>query len=347
MMNRTSYALSALLSALLLCSCSSAEKVVEISLYDTYVTGSFVHPTTPDQMRVYVDNAPLPLSTEVIGEFRALDPVSKRKATLDELLDTVKKDACDFGANALFLTTHDRPRWDETGVPHYLEGLILLQPDTVMKKDREHPLNTSYGEYLAKQEAERIEAERNYNPHYLHLSAGYSSIGFTKDAIVSDVERELTDGVGFQGGYEYKFYKINRNYDDSYAVGLLYKGYYDQFTASGFLKESAMNHALFVTLSRHTTGGKHFLKYTIGFGRQWENICLQTLHGAPIRETFTAGRGVIYYGLTYEYRMSQHWGLAASLSAVEWGIPFEGGYSNETTFTTGQFDLSVGINYHC
>ena len=76
------------------------------------------------------------------------------------------------------------------------------------------------------------------------------------------------------------------------------------------------------------------------------NICLQTIHGVPIRENFTAGRGVIYYGLTYEYRMSQHWGLAAKLSAIEWGIPFEGGYSNETTFTTGQFDLSVGINYH-
>lgn len=117
MMNRTNYPLCTLLCALLLCSCSSKEKLVEISLYDSYVTGSFVHPTTPDKMRVYVDNAPLPLSTEVIGEFRALDPVSKRKATLNELLDTVKKDACDFGANALFLTTHERPRWDETGAP--------------------------------------------------------------------------------------------------------------------------------------------------------------------------------------------------------------------------------------
>ena len=346
MMNRTSYALSALLSALLLCSCSSAEKVVEISLYDSYVTGSFVHPTTPDQMRVYVDNAPLPLSTEVIGEFRALDPVSKRKATLDELLDTVKKDACDFGANALFLTTHDRPRWDETGVPHYLEGLILLQPDTVMKKDREHPLNTSYGEYLAKQEAERLEAERNYNPHYLHLSAGYSGTTVPEDAIVSDVERGLTYGVGFQGGYEYKFYKIHGNYDDSFAIGLLYKGYYAQSTALGFCKASAINHALITTISKHYTEEKHFLKYTIGFGRQWENISLQSLHGTPTRETFTTRRPIIYYGIGYEYRLSQHWGLAANLAAVTWGVPHEGGYSDKTTATTGQVDLSVGVNFH-
>ena len=346
MMNRTNYPLCTLLCALLLCSCSSKEKLVEISLYDSYVTGSFVHPTTPDKMRVYVDNAPLPLSSEVIGEFRALDPVSKRKATLNELLDTVKKEACDFGANALFITAYERTQTSDMGVAHYLDGLILLQPDTVMKENREHPLNTSYGEYLAKQEAERLEAERNYNPHYLHFSAGYSGISFSEDAIVSDVERELTTGLGFQGGYEYKFWKIHGNYNNSLAVGLLYRGYYDQSTVLGFHKASAMNHALITTISHHYTEEKHFLKYTLGFGRQWENISLQTLHGTSTRETFATRRPIVYYGISYEYRLSQHWGLAADLIAVTWGIPHEGGYSSETTFATDQVGLSVGVNFH-
>lgn len=346
MTNRTNHILSALLSALFLCSCSSKEKLVELSLYDSYVTGSFVHPTTPDKMRVYVDNAPLPLSTEVIGEFRALDPVSRRKATLGELLDTVKKEVYDFGANALFLTTHKRPQWYVAGDAHYLEGLILLQPDTVMKKDRRHPLNISYGEYLAKQEVERLEAERNYNPHYLYLSISYSDIDFPKDAIVSDVERELTNGLGLQGGYEYKFWKIHGNYDHSLAMGLLYKGFYAESTTLGRHKASAMNHALINTISQHITGGKHFWKYTIGFGSQWENISQQSLHGTPTRESFTTRRPIIYYGIGYEYRLSQHWGLAADLVAVTWGVPHEGGYSDKTTATTGQVDFSVGVNFH-
>lgn len=59
---------------LLLCSCKSLDRTVEISLTENYYTGSFVRPTTPDKMKVYVANEPLPLTTEVIGKFAATDP---------------------------------------------------------------------------------------------------------------------------------------------------------------------------------------------------------------------------------------------------------------------------------
>ena len=77
--------------SLLLCGCKSLEQTVDVSLYESYLTGSFVRPTTPDKVRVYTDNAPLPMTTEVIGDFTATDPVAKRNASLDGLLDTVKK----------------------------------------------------------------------------------------------------------------------------------------------------------------------------------------------------------------------------------------------------------------
>ena len=121
---------------------------MKISLYDTYVTGSFVRPTTPDKVRVYVDNEPLPMSTEVIGEFGVIDPVSKRNASLDVLLDTIKKDASYLGANGLFLAEYNKPKWYESYGYHSLYGFVLLQPDTIVKPNREHPLNTSYREAL-------------------------------------------------------------------------------------------------------------------------------------------------------------------------------------------------------
>ena len=347
-MNRTRHTLFPFLCLLLLCSCSSVDKAVKISLYDTYVTGSFVRPTTPDKVRVYVDNEPLPMSTEVIGEFGVIDPVSKRNASLDVLLDTIKKDASYLGANGLFLAEYNKPKWYECYSCHSLYGFVLLQPDTIVKPNREHPLNTSYREALERNEAKRLEIKKNTPSHFFHLSAGYMFLDFEDDVIASDLESRFTNGLGVQGSYEYNISKFHEK--EWFTLGLLYNGYFAKASLldSRYLYDKAMmvNHSLVPVISARSNTGKHCVKLSHGLGYQWENIYLMSGSSDSFEERLSTRRTILYYGVGYEYSLHKHLGLAVNLHAIDWGVPNENGYSDKETHAAFQCALSLGLNYH-
>lgn len=332
---------------LLLCSCKSLDRTVDISLTENYVTGSFVRPTTPDKMKVYVANEPLPLTTEVIGKFSATDPVARRNASLDVLLDTVKKEACRFGANGLFLTDHYKPHW--LGSPqHVMHGYILLQPDTMLKPNREHPLNTAIREYQEREEAKRLaeKAElRTLCPaHNFHIGAAYSYIGYGEKAVVSDMERQLTRGWGIQGIYEY----APRVMPDV-SFGVLYNGYFSDAAVEhgGAAYEASMNNCIVSSVVSFKAASKRSaVKCSVGLGYQWESISLKSALASFAHEKLSGGRTVLYYAAEYEYLIQKHWGVVGKLYYFEWGVPREDSYNNSTPVDILQGGISLGLNYH-
>ena len=332
---------------LLLCSCKSLDRTVDITLGENYYTGSFVRPTTPDKIRVYTDNAPLPLTTEVIGKFTATDPEARRNASLDVLLDTVKKEASYIGANGLFLTEHYKPHW--LGYPqHVLHGYLLLQPDTLLRPNREHPLNTAYREALereeAKKQAEKEEQRRLYPPHKFYLSAGHSGMGYPEDAVVSDVVRSLASGLGLQGSYTYKNF------------GVLYNGHFARCSHSfhmappdGMTYQYIMTRHSVIpiwTLMNGNKGKKFFTHLTVGIGHQWENIYCRA---ESSNEDFTKQsfrRNVIYYAVGFEYHIHEHWGVEARFHSCEWGVTHSSGNIDKSSIEFVEGGISLGINYH-
>ena len=333
---------------LLLCSCKSLDRTVEISLTENYYTGSFVHPTTPDNMKVYVANEPLPLTTEVIGKFAATDPEARRNASLDVLLDTVKKEASRFGANGLFLTDHYKPHW--LGSPqHVMYGYILLQPDTILKPGREHPLNTAIREYReqeeAKMQAEQEEMRRLFPPHRFSLNAGYSYVVYPTDAIVNDIERGLVSGLGFQASYSYKY------------VGVLYSGRLAKHNASLYelpsngtsYRTASASHSVIPILTAsgyHKKNKKIYTHYAMGMGYQWENIYLRAATAESSQCKLSSRRSVIYMAMEYEYRIQQHWGVAARGCVLWWGATRRDGEIDRSTNKSGEYGISLGINYY-
>ena len=330
---------------LLLCSCKSLDRTVDISLTENYVTGSFVRPTTPDKMKVYVANEPLPLTTEVIGKFSATDPEAKRNASLDVLLDTVKKEASRFGANGLFLTDHYKPHW--LGSPqHVMYGYILLQPDTILKPGREHPLNTAIREYReqeeAKMQAEQEEMRRLFPPHRFSLNAGYSYVVYPTDA---NIERGLVSGLGFQASYSYKY------------VGVLYSGRLAKHSASLYelpsngtsYRTASASHSVIPILTAsgyHKKNKKIYTHYAMGMGYQWENIYLRAATAESSQCKLSSRRSVIYMAMEYEYRIQQHWGVAARGCVLWWGATRRDGEIDRSTNKSGEYGISLGINYH-
>lgn len=332
---------------LLLCSCKSLDRTVEISLTENYYTGSFVRPTTPDKVRVYTDNAPLPLTTEVIGKFAATDPEARRNASLDVLLDTVKKEASRFGANGLFLTDHYKPHW--LGSPqHVMYGYILLQPDTILKPDKEHPLNTAIREHQEREEAKELEKKaelRKLLPaHNFHIGAAYSYITYGEKAVVSDIERELSRGWSIQGIYEY----APRLMPDV-SFGVLYNGYFSEAAveSGGAVCEASMSNSIVSSVVSFKAASKRSaVKCAVGLGYQWENISLKSVLTSSAHEKLSGGRIVLYYAAEYEYRIQQHWGVVGKLYYFEWGVPRENSYNNSTPVDILQGGISLGINYH-
>lgn len=318
---------------LLLCSCKSLDRTVDISLTENYVTGSFVRPTTPDKMKVYVANEPLPLTTEVIGEFVATDPVARRNASLDVLLDTVKKEACRFGANGLFLTDHYKPHW--LGTPqHVMHGYILLQPDTILKPDREHPLNTAIREYQEREEAKRLaekeELKRLYPPHKFYLSAGYSNLIQPKET-EGAYRSELTNGLNLQASYTYN------------GFGVLYSGRYVNCDAL-----QSNSHSIIPIISTINTAHKNkklFMSMSCGIGCQWENVYLKSTPSEAVQHV-SGRRAVIYAAMEYEYRIRQHWGLAARIHFHDWGVTKRSEYLDKSTAKCSEYGISLGINYY-
>ena len=332
------------IGTLLLCSCTSAKRTVKISLYeDRYVTGSFVRSTAPDEVRVYTDNAPLPLTTEVIGDFWVADPIASRKASLDILLDTVKKEISYLGGNGLFLIEHTKPVRGVTDY-HTLNGYILLQPDTILKPNREHSLNKAFREHLEKEEAERQRIRGIYTPHNFHFSAGYSSISYKEDAVISDAERQLTKGLGVQGIYEYAFNRF-----PTFSMGLFYHGYFAEspLRYEGISYQGAMtNHLAGVLWSSRSATKRGMLKGSWGLGRQWEAIDLRPTSSEATAQKLTTDRPIIYYSIEYEYRLHQHWGIVAKAYGLSWFIPNPDGYSDRSTLKTSQLGISLGVNFH-
>lgn len=332
---------------LLLCSCKSLDRTVDISLTENYVTGSFVRPTTPDKMKVYVANEPLPLTTEVIGKFSATDPEARRNASLDVLLDTVKKEACRFGANGLFLTDHYKPHW--LGSPqHVMHGYILLQPDTILKHGREHPLNTAIREHQEREEAKNLAEQAELRAlcptHNLHVGAAYSYITYGEKAVVSDMERQLSRGWGIQGIYEYA-----PRLAPTISFGLLYNGYFSEAAVEygGTTCEASMdNHVVSPVVSYRSASKRSIVKFSIGFGYQWENINLKSTLASSAQDKLSGGRIVLYYAAEYEYRVQQHWGVAGKFHYFNWGVPRENSYNNSTPVDILQGGISLGINYH-
>ena len=318
---------------LLLCSCKSLDKTVDISLTENYVTGSFVRPTTPDKMKVYVVNEPLPLTTEVIGKFSATDPEAKRNASLDVLLDTVKKEASRFGANGLFLTDHYKPHW--LGSPqHVMHGYILLQPDTILKPDREHPLNTAIREHLEREEAKKLaekeELKRLYPPHRFYLSAGYSNLIQPKDA-EGTYRSELTNGLNLQASYTYNGY------------GILYSGRYVNCDALQSNSHSII--PIFLSINTAHKNEKLFMSMVYGIGCQWENVFLKSPSTEAVQH-ISGRRAVIYGAIEYEYRIRQHWGLATRFHVHDWGVTKRNDYQDKVTAKCTEYGISLGINYH-
>ena len=332
---------------LLLCSCKSLDRTVEISLTENYYTGSFVRPTTPDKVRVYTDNAPLPLTTEVIGKFAATDPEARRNASLDVLLDTVKKEASRFGANGLFLTDHYKPHW--LGSPqHVMYGYILLQPDTILKPNREHPLNTAIREHQEQEEAKKLAEQAELGAlcpaHNLHVGAAYSYITYGEKAVVSDMERQLTRGWGIQGIYEYA-----PRLAPTISFGVLYNGYFSEAAVEygGSACEASMNnHVVSPIISYRSASKRSIVKFSAGLGYQWESINLKSALTSSAHEKLSGGRIVLYYAAEYEYRIQQHWGVVGKLYYFEWGVPRENSYNNSTPVDILQGGFSLGINYH-
>ena len=333
--------------SLLLCSCKSLEQTVDVSLYESYLTGSFVRPTTPDKVRVYTDNAPLPMTTEVIGEFTATDPVAKRNASLDVLLDTVKKEASYIGANGLFLTDHYKPHW--LGYPqHVLHGYLLLQPDTILRPNREHPLNTAYREALEREEAKKLtekeEMRRLFPPHKFSLSAGYSYVSYSEEAVVSDVARSLGLGLGLQGSYTYKNF------------GVLYNGHFARSSHSfhtappdGMTYQFIMaRHSVIPiwTLMNGNKGKKFFTHLTVGIGHQWENIYCRAESSDEDFTKQSCRRNVIYYAVGFEYRIHEHWGVEARFHSCEWGVTRSSGNIDKSSIESVEGGISLGLNYH-
>lgn len=333
---------------LLLCSCKSLDRTVDISLTENYVTGSFVRPTTPDKMKVYVANEPLPLTTEVIGEFVATDPEARRNASLDVLLDTVKKEACRFGANGLFLTDHYKPHW--LGSPqHVMHGYILLQPDTILKPNREHPLNTAIREYQEREEAKRLaeeqEMKRLYPPHRFSLNAGYSYVVHSEKEVIGDIERGLVSALGFQASYSYNLF------------GVLYSGRFAKHSIP--IHEAPLNGTMYqyvssshsiipilTTSSYHKKNKKIYAHYTIGLGYQWENIYLREVASESSQSKLSSRCSVMYCAIEYEYRIQQHWGVAARFCILTCGATRRGGEIDRSTNDSGEYGISLGINYY-
>lgn len=345
-MNRKLLTLATVICTLLLCSCKSLEQTVDVSLYESYLTGSFVRPTTPDQVRVYTDNAPLPMTTEVIGQFTATDPIAKRNASLDVLLDTVKKEASYIGANGLFLTDHYKPHW--LGYPqHVLQGYLLLQPDTILRPNREHPLNTAYREALEREEAEKLAEEQEMRrllpAHNFHLGAAYSFISHGEKAVVSDIERQFTSGWGIQGIYEYDIRVL------PFSFGVLYNGYFSEATIEneGVASEASMNsHIVSPVVSLRTASKRSIIKLSLGLGYQWESINAKSPFAISMHEKLSSSRLIMYYALEYEYRIQQHWGISGKISYFEWGAPNKNSYNNNKPVDSMLIGWSLGINYH-
>lgn len=318
---------------LLLCSCKSLDRTVEISLTEDYYTGSFVRPTTPDKVRVYTDNAPLPLTTEVIGKFAATDPEARRNASLDMLLDTVKKEASRFGANGLFLTDHYKPHW--LGNPqHVMYGYILLQPDTILKPNREHPLNTAIREYREQEEAKKLaekeEMRRLFPPHKFYFSAGYSNLIQPKEPEEAYCS-ELANGLNLQASYTYKGY------------GILYSGRYVNCDALQSNSHSII--PILLTINTEQKNKKLFMSMSCGIGCQWENIFLKSTSSEAVQH-ISGRRAVIYAAIEYEYRIRQHWGLTTRLHLHDWGVTKRSGYLDRSTAKCSEYGISLGINYY-
>ena len=333
-------------SSLLLCSCKSLEKTVEISLGEGYYTGSFVRPTTPDKVKVYVANDPLPLTTEVIGKFSATDPKARRNESLDVLLDTVKKEVSDVGGNGLFLTDHYKPHW--LGNPqHVMFGYILLQPDTIVRPDKEHPLNTAVREYTEQEEAkklaEALERKKLFPPHNFYFSTGYYHVNYPREAAVSDIERNLNSGVGVQGSYTYKFF------------GLLYNGYFAKSNRS-FHSAPPNETAYQMIMVKHsiipivTLCNMHKKKWystaTLGIGYQWEDIYLREMLANGALSKSSGRRCVMHGAVGLEYRIHEHWGVEAQLHATHWGVNKKNGITDKSYTGTTETGISLGFNYY-
>ena len=333
---------------LLLCSCKSLDRTVEISLTEDYYTGSFVRPTTPDKVRVYTDNAPLPLTTEVIGKFAATDPEARRNASLDVLLDTVKKEASRFGANGLFLTDHYKPHW--LGSPqHVMYGYILLQPDTILKPGREHPLNTAIREYReqeeAKKQAEKEEMKRLFPPHRFSLNAGYSYVVHSEKEVIGDIERGLVSGLGLQASYSYNLF------------GVVYSGRFAKHNLQCFdtplngtsYQVTSVSHSVIPVLttgSYHKKNKKIYTHYAVGMGYQWEDIYLRAATAESSQSKLSNRCSVMYCAIEYEYRIQQHWGVAARVCILTCGAARRDGEIDRSTNKWGEYGISLGINYY-
>ena len=335
-------------ASLLLCSCRSLDRTVDITLGENYYTGSFVRPTTPDKVRVYTDNAPLPLTTEVIGKFAATDPEARRNASLDVLLDTVKKEVSRIGANGLLLTDHYKPHG--LGYPqHVMYGYVLLQPDTILKPGREHPLNTAIREYReqeeAKKQAEKEEMRRLFPPHRFSLNAGYSYVVHSEKEVVGDIERGLVSGLGLQASYSYNLF------------GVVYSGRFAKHNVQLFdtplngtsYQVTSVSHRVIPVLttgSYHKKNKKIYTHYAVGMGYQWEDIYLRAATAESSQSKLSNRCSVMYCTIEYEYRIQQHWGVGARVCILTCGATRRDGEIDRSTNKWGEYGISLGINYY-
>ena len=278
---------------LILCLLASCSPKVTSTMYHSY---SSLPPETPVKVFYKED---LPAGSKEIGQVRVSDTEFSTGCDSLTVISKIKNEARKAGGNAVLITEHKKPSvWGSSC--HQMTAMVLNVSDftaTTLAKDNledEPPVLLSESKILPRF---NLAVNGGYGWRTAKLADGIE--GLEKDYL-----KKLMSGFVWNASANYYF-------NDNYGLGLSYSAYSASTSLHGLKSNDMITYAGPAFLMRFSQNQKWIFNMSLGLGY----IGYSSTHksnGDQLK--LTGGTVGFETAIGAEYKLSQNWGIGATLS---------------------------------